>query len=59
MTPAAKGGDTMERLLILFADGFPYGASEPYLEDECPLYGAYADRVLLVTLRRKGERRTR
>lgn len=49
----------MERLLILFADGFPYGASEPYLEDECPLYGAYADRVLLVTLRRKGERRTR
>ncbi len=47
------------KLLILFAKGFPYGDSEPFLEIETPLYKEYFDKVLLVTLRKKGEKPTR
>lgn len=49
----------MKRLLILFANGFPYGISEPFLENEVPLYGEYFDHVLLSTACRRGEAATR
>ena len=39
----------MKRLMILFADGFPYGRSEPFLEKEYPLYKDYFDHVLIST----------
>lgn len=39
----------MKRLLILFAKGFPYNFSEPFLEQEYPLYKDYFDKVLIVT----------
>lgn len=49
----------MKRLLILFAKGFPYNYSEPFLEQEYPLYREYFDRVLIVTGGRRGEKPTR
>ncbi len=41
----------MKRVLVLFAKEFPYGVSEPFLENEYPLYKDYFDKVLLVTNR--------
>lgn len=39
----------MKRAMILFAKGFPYNVSEPFLEKEYPKYGTYFDHVLVVT----------
>lgn len=39
----------MKKLLVLFANGFPYANGEPFLENEYPLYAEYFDKVLLVT----------
>ena len=41
----------MKRALVLFTLEFPYGVSEPFLENEYPLYKDYFDKVLLVTNR--------
>lgn len=49
----------MKRLLILFADRFPYGNSEPFLEKEYPLYKDYFDHVLLSTACKRGDIPTR
>ena len=49
----------MKRLLILFANGFPYHISEPFLEHEYPLYKEYFDKVLIVTACKRGEQPTR
>ncbi len=49
----------MKRLLILFAKGFPYNTSEPFLENEYPLYKKHFDKVLIVTGCKKGEKPTR
>ena len=49
----------MKRAMILFAKGFPYNVSEPFLETEYPLYKKYFDRVVIVTGCRKGEKPTR
>lgn len=49
----------MKKLLILFSKGFPYGRSEPFLENEYPIYKEYFDKVLIVTCCRKGEQPTR
>ena len=43
----------MKRVLVLFTLEFPYGVSEPFLENEYPLYKEYFDKVLLVTNRPK------
>lgn len=48
-----------KRFLILFANSFPYNISEPFLENEYPLYREYFDKVLLVTACRRGEQPTR
>lgn len=49
----------MKRLLILFANGFPYNISEPFLEAEYPLYREYFDKVLISTACIRGEKPTR
>lgn len=49
----------MKRLLILFANGFPYNISEPFLESEYPLYREYFDKVLISTACTRGEKPTR
>ncbi|MBQ3215099.1 MAG: glycosyltransferase [Oscillospiraceae bacterium] len=49
----------MKKLLVLFTNGYPYGSSEPFLENEVPLYKEYFDKVLIVTPCRKGDRPTR
>ncbi|MBQ2775353.1 MAG: glycosyltransferase [Clostridia bacterium] len=49
----------MGRALILFAKGFPYNTSEPFLENEYPLYKDYFDKVLIITGCRKNEKPTR
>lgn len=49
----------MKRLLILFANSFPYNFSEPFLENEYPLYKEYFHKVLIVTGCQKGEPITR
>ena len=49
----------MKRAMILFAKGFPYNVSEPFLEAEYPKYKEYFDHVLVVTGCRKGEKPTR
>lgn len=49
----------MKRLLILFANGFPYGIGEPFLEKEYPLYSEYFDKVLISTACRCGDKPTR
>ena len=49
----------MRKTLVLFTKGFPYNISEPFLENEYPLYKEYFDRVLVVTGCQKGEKPTR
>ena len=49
----------MKRLLILFADGFPYGGHEPFLEAEYPLYKDYYDCVLISSACQRREVATR
>lgn len=49
----------MKRVMILFAKGFPYNISEPFLESEYPNYRQYFDRVLIITGCRKGEQATK
>lgn len=49
----------MKQVLILFAKGFPYNVSEPFLENEYPLYHGHFDKVLIVTGCKKGEKPTR
>lgn len=49
----------MKRLLVVFANSFPYHISEPFLANEFPLYKDYFDKVLMVTNGRKGEKPTR
>lgn len=46
-----KVGDVtkVSGVLVVFTKGFPYGASEPFLETECPLYGDYFKSALIVT----------
>lgn len=49
----------MKKALILFAKGFPYNVSEPFLENEYPLYKEYFDKVLIVTGCGRKEKATR
>lgn len=49
----------MKRAMILFAKGFPYNVSEPFLESEYPHYKNYFEHVLIVTGCKKGEKATR
>lgn len=49
----------MKKLLVLFVKGFPYNFSEPFLENEYPLYREYFDKVLMVTGCEKKEKPTR
>lgn len=49
----------MKKALILFAKGFPYNVSEPFLENEYPIYREYFDKVLIVTGCKKKEKPTR
>lgn len=49
----------MKKLLILFANGFPYGNHEPFLENEIPIYKEYFEKVLLLSPCNKGETPTR
>lgn len=49
----------MKRLLILFANGFPYGIGEPFLEKEYPLYREYFDHVLISTACKRDDVPTR
>ncbi len=49
----------MKRLLVVFANSFPYHISEPFLANEFPLYKDYFDKVLMVTNGKKGEKPTR
>lgn len=49
----------MKRLLVLFANSFPFNISEPFLEKEYPLYSAYYDKILLVSACERGEQATR
>lgn len=49
----------MKRLLILFTNGFPYNNSEPFLEQEYPLYREYFDKVLISAACTRGEKPTR
>ncbi len=49
----------MKRLLVLFAKSFPYNTSEPFLENEYPLYKEHFDKVLIITGCRKNEKPTR
>lgn len=51
--------NSMGKTLVLFTKGFPYNISEPFLENEYPLYKEYFDRVLIVTGCKKGEKPTR
>lgn len=39
----------MKRLMILFANGFPYNNAEPFLQHEYPLYKDYFDKVLVIS----------
>jgi len=39
----------MKRLMILFANGFPYNNAEPFLWHEYPLYKDYFDKVLVIS----------
>lgn len=45
----------MKKLLVLFVLEFPYGISEPFLEQEHPLYKNYFDKVLIVTNKPKSK----
>lgn len=49
----------MKRLLILFTNGFPYNSSEPFLENEYPLYSTYFDKVLISAACTRGATATR
>lgn len=49
----------MKKAMILFAKGFPYNVSEPFLENEYPMYKDYFDKVLIVTGCKKAEIPTR
>lgn len=49
----------MKRLLVLFAKGFPYNFSEPFLENEYPLYKEYFDKTVIITGCKKSEKPTR
>lgn len=49
----------MKKLLVIFANSFPYNISEPFLANEHPLYKEYFDKVLMVTNGKKGELPTR
>lgn len=39
----------MKKLLVLFVKEFPHGVSEPFLQQEYPLYKKYFNKVLIVT----------
>lgn len=49
----------MKRLLVLFAKGFPYNFSEPFLENEYPLYKEYFDKTVIITGCKRNEKPTR
>lgn len=49
----------MKKLLIVFANSFPYNISEPFLTNEYPLYKDFFDKTLMVTNGKKGEKPTR
>lgn len=49
----------MKKLLIVFANSFPYNISEPFLANEHPLYKEFFDKTLMVTNGKKGEKPTR
>ncbi|MBQ3045701.1 MAG: glycosyltransferase [Clostridia bacterium] len=48
-----------KRLLVLFAKGFPYNLSEPFLDNEYPLYKNYFDKTVIITGCKKNEKPTR
>lgn len=49
----------MKRLMVLFAKGFPYNSSEPFLDNEYPLYKNHFDKVIIVTGCKRNEKPTR
>nr|MBR4281467.1 glycosyltransferase [Clostridia bacterium] len=49
----------MKKLLVMFSNGFPFNISEPFLENEWPLYKEYFDKVLIVSACQRGEKATR
>lgn len=49
----------MKKLLVVFANSFPYNISEPFLANEHPLYKEFFDKTLMVTNGKKGEKPTR
>lgn len=49
----------MNKVLLLFAKGFPYNISEPFLENEYPLYSDYFDQIIIVTGCKRGEQPSR
>lgn len=49
----------MKKTLLLFTKAFPFHISEPFLENEYPLYKKYFDKVVVITACRKGEIPTR
>ncbi len=49
----------MKKLLILFANSFPYNISEPFLKNEISVYHEFYDKTLIVTNSKKNEKPTR
>lgn len=49
----------MKNTLIIFLKGFPYNVSEPFIENEYPLYSEFFDKVLIITGCKKNEIPTR
>lgn len=49
----------MKKTLIIFMKGFPYNVSEPFVENEYPIYRKHYDKVLIVTGCKKNEKPTR
>lgn len=49
----------MKRTMVIFTLGFPFGAFEPFIENEYHLYKNYFDKVLIVGACEHGEKPTR
>lgn len=49
----------MKKTLVIFMKGFPYNVSEPFVENEYPMYRKHYEKILIVTGCRKNEKPTR